>query len=102
MTVWLVPRWVEPNPLWVRCETGTSIGSRTMNPDQNAIVERLEVTKRYGLVADYLVSFTGNRGRLKPRVTVWRKDGTSDAVVQHYIAQLLKGLVPDARITVAE
>jgi len=73
-----------------------------MHPNQNAIFERLEVTKRYGLVADYLVSWSGRAGRLKAKVTVWRNGATSDDVVQSYIARLLKGLVPGGQITVAD
>ena len=73
-----------------------------MYPDQNAIFERLELTKRYGLVADYLVSWSGRAGRLKAKVTVWRNGRTSDDVVQSYIARLLKGLVPGGQITVAD
>jgi hypothetical protein len=73
-----------------------------MHPNQNAIFERLEVTKKFGLVSDYLVSWTGRSGRLDPKVTVWGKDGTPEDVVQHYIARLLKGLVPDQRIIVAD
>jgi hypothetical protein len=69
-----------------------------MHPNQNAIFERLEVTKKFGLVSEYLVSWTGRSGRLDPKVTVWGKDGTPEDVLQHYIAQLLKGLVPDRRI----
>ena len=73
-----------------------------MYPNQNAIFERLEVTKRFCLVSEYLVSWTGRSGRLDPKVTVWGKDGTPEDVVQHYIARLLKGLVPDRRIIVAD
>jgi hypothetical protein len=32
---------------------------------------------------------------------VWGRDGTPEDVVQHYIGQLLKGLVPDRQIIVA-
>ena len=73
-----------------------------MHPHQNAIFERLEVTKRYGLVSEYLVSFNGRAGRKNAKVTVWGKDGTPQDVVQHYIARLLRGLVPDGHIIVAE
>jgi hypothetical protein len=73
-----------------------------MHPHQDAILERLEVTKKYGLVSDYLVSWNGRAGRLKAKVTVWRKNGTSDYVVQQYIARLLKGLVPGGQISVAD
>ena len=66
-----------------------------------AIFERLEATKRFGLLSDYLVSWTGRAGRLNAKVTVWGKDGTPEEVVRHYIARLLKGLVPDRQISVA-
>jgi len=72
-----------------------------MYPNQAAIFERLEVTKKYGLVSDYLVSWTGRAGRLNAKVTVWGKDGTPSEVVRHYVAQLLKGLVTDRQIVVA-
>ena len=73
-----------------------------MYPNQDAIFERLETTKQLGLLSDYLVSWTGRAGRLSAKVTVWGKDGTPEDVVQNYIAQLLKGLVSDGKIIVAE
>ena len=72
-----------------------------MYPHQDAIFERLETTKRLGLLSDYLVSWSGHAGRLKAKVTVWGKDGTPEDVVQHYISRLLKGLVNDRQIVVA-
>jgi hypothetical protein len=72
-----------------------------MYPNQDAIFERLEATKRFGLLSDYLVSWTGRAGRLSAKVTVWGRDGTPEDVVRHYIARLLKGLVPDRQISVA-
>jgi hypothetical protein len=72
-----------------------------MYPNQDEIFERLETTKKHGLLSDYLVSWTGRSGRLDPKVTVWGKDGTPEDVVQNYISQLLKGLVPDRKISVA-
>jgi hypothetical protein len=72
-----------------------------MHPDQAAIFERLEATKKFGLVSDYLVSFTGRSGRFRPQVTVWGRDGTPRDLVQHYIARLLKGLVTDRQIVIA-
>jgi hypothetical protein len=72
-----------------------------MYPNQDAIFERLETTKRFGLLSDYLVSWTGRAGRLSAKVTVWGKDGTPEDVVQHYVARLLKGLVNVHRIFVA-
>jgi hypothetical protein len=35
-------------------------------------------------------------------VTVWGKDGTPEDVVEHYVARLLKGLVSDRHIVVAD
>lgn len=66
-----------------------------MYPNQAAIFERLEVTKKFGLVSDYLVSWNGRSGRLRAKVTVWRRCETPHEVVRHYVARLLKGLVPD-------
>jgi hypothetical protein len=73
-----------------------------MHPHENAIFERLEVTKRYGLVSEYLVSFRGRGRRRSAKVTVWGRDGTPQEVVQHYIARLLQGLVADQQIIVAD
>jgi hypothetical protein len=73
-----------------------------MYPNQTAIFERLEVTKKFGLVADYLVSWTGRAGHLNANVTVWGREGTPDDVVQDYVTRLLKGLVPDRRISVVD
>ena len=42
-----------------------------MYPNWDAIFERLETTKQFGLLADYLVSWSGRSGRLSPKVTVW-------------------------------
>ena len=72
-----------------------------MYPNQDEIFERLETTKKYGLLSDYLVSWSGRAGRLSAKVTVWGNDGTPEDVVQNYISQLLKGLVSDGKISVA-
>jgi len=72
-----------------------------MYPNQDAIFERLETTKKFGLLSDYLVSWTGRAGRLSAEVTVWAKDGTPEDVAQHYVARLLKGLVKGRQIFVA-
>jgi hypothetical protein len=72
-----------------------------MYPHQDAIFERLEATKRFGLLSDYLVSWSGRAGRLRAKVTVWGKDGTPEDVVQSYVSRLLKGLVNDGQIIVA-
>jgi hypothetical protein len=69
--------------------------------NQKAIFERLETTKKYGLVSDYLVSFSGRAPRLNPKVTVWGNGATPQDVVQDYVARLLAGLVPAQQINVA-
>jgi hypothetical protein len=69
--------------------------------NQDAIFERLEVTKKYGLVSDYLVSWSGQAGHLDAKVTVWGNGTASQDVVQDYIAQLLRGLVSSRQINVA-
>ena len=71
-----------------------------MYPNQDAILERLETTKRFGLLSDYLVSWTGRSGRLRAKVTVWGRNGTPSSVVQSYIARLLKGLVSARQIVI--
>jgi len=50
-------------------------------PNQDAIFERLETTKKLGLLSDYLVSWTGRAGRLSAKVTVWGNNGTPREVV---------------------
>jgi hypothetical protein len=72
-----------------------------MYPNQDAIFERLETTKKLGLLSDYLVIWSGRAGRLRAKVTVWANDGTPQDVVQHYISRLLKGLVSGRQISVA-
>jgi hypothetical protein len=76
--------------------------SADMLGEQKAILERLEATKRFGLVADYFVSWSGRRDRLVPKVLVWSNGNAADEVVQNYVAQLLRGLVPVQRIAVGE
>jgi hypothetical protein len=73
-----------------------------MFPNQNAIFERMELTKKFGLVSDYLVSWTGRPGHLTAKVTVWPNDATPDDVVRSYVARLLSGLVHSRRISVAD
>jgi len=73
-----------------------------MYPNQDAIFERLETTKQFGLLSDYLVSWTGRAGRLRAKVTVWGNEGTPTDVVQSYITRLLEGLVSDRQIVVAD
>jgi hypothetical protein len=71
-----------------------------MFPNQTAIFERMELTKKFGLVSDYLVSWTGRSGHLTAKVTVWPNDATPDDVVRSYVTQLLNGLVQSRRISV--
>ena len=59
-----------------------------MYPNWDPIFERLEATKQFGLLSDYLVSWSGRSGRLSPKVTVWGRDGTPEDVVGHYMARL--------------
>jgi hypothetical protein len=73
-----------------------------MYPNQDAILERLEMTKQFGLLSDYLVSWTGRAGRLSAKVTVWGRDGTPTDVVESYIARLLRGLVSARQIVIAD
>ena len=72
-----------------------------MYPNQDAIFERLETTKQFGLLSDYLVSWSGRSGRLSPKVTVWGKGGTPEDVVESYVSRLLRGLVKEHQISVA-
>jgi hypothetical protein len=72
-----------------------------MHPNQDVIFERLETTKQFGLVSDYLVSWSGQAGRLTAKVTVWGRDGSPEEVVRHYVGRLLRGLVTDNQIFVA-
>jgi hypothetical protein len=72
-----------------------------MHPNQDVIFERLETTKQFGLLSDYLVSWSGQAGRLTAKVTVWGKEGMPEEIVRHYVGRLLKGLVTDGQIFVA-
>jgi len=64
-------------------------------PNRDAIFERLETTKQFGLLSDYLVSWIGRSGRLTAKVTAWGRDGTLAHVLQHYISHdCSRGLSP--------
>ena len=67
-----------------------------MYPNQDAIFERLETTKKFGLLSDYLVSWVGRAGRLNPKVTVWGKDGTPEGtyegMVRHNVRTIVEAL----------
>lgn len=68
---------------------------------QEAIFERLETSKKFGLLSDFHITWTGHRGHLVPRVQVWSNGATAD-VVQDYVAKLLRGLVPVTQIAVGD
>ena len=72
-----------------------------MFPNEKVIFERLELIKQFGLVSEYLVSWTGRSGRLTAKVTVWRNDATPDGAVQSFVTLLLRGFVHPRRISVA-
>jgi hypothetical protein len=82
------------------CDLGTS-ANIAMYPNQDVIFERLETTKQFGLLSDYLVSWSGRAGRLTAKVTVWGRDGTPEEVVRLYVGRLLRGLVNESQIFVA-
>lgn len=69
---------------------------------QEAIFERLETTKKFGLLSDYHISWTGRRGHLVPRVQVWSNGKATNDVVVEYVTRLLHGLVPVHQIAVGE
>lgn len=65
------------------------------------IVRFLETIKKKGLISEYLVSWNGRDGRLTPKVTVWRTDGTLPVHrVKGTIARRLFGLIPVERISI--
>jgi hypothetical protein len=71
-------------------------------PDEEAIFQRLEATKRCGLVSEYLLSWSGRPEDWRPKVTVWLSDGSGDEAVKDYLVKLLRGFVPDRQIIVAD
>src|SRR5258708_38131634 len=79
---------------WERSETSN------MYPNWDPIFERLETTKQFGLLSDYLVSWSGRSGRLSPKVTVWGRDGAPEGADRHYVARRRTGLVHERRMVV--
>lgn len=82
---------------------------RTPNPTQSGrrrdihndlIVEKLEIARTIGLVADYVVSAGNPPRQLEPCVTVRRCANASDRAVMNYLAHLLDGIVAVHNITV--
>ncbi len=72
-------------------------------PDYDKIAVTLDRAKCQGLISEYLVSWRGRAGRLKPRVTVWRRaGGAASHKLRDNLAQSLFGLVPPARILVMD
>jgi hypothetical protein len=69
---------------------------------QNAIVEKLEVTRANGSVSEFLISWVGMHGHLTPNVTVWRARDQSEAEIKKRVNDILAGLVSAQNITVLE
>jgi hypothetical protein len=66
-----------------------------------AIAGKLEAGKIAGWLSEYLVAWHGPQDSLKPKVTVWRAAGQTDAMVKSYLAGLLSDLVPERQIVIA-
>jgi len=71
-------------------------------PYEDAIFQRLEATKRCGLVSEYLLSWSGGPNDWKPKVTVWPNGVAAGGTVEDYMVTLLQGFVPDRQIVVAD
>ncbi len=69
-------------------------------PHHDRIPRWLERSKRHGLISEYLVSWKGRGGRLRPKVTVWREAPTGTQRIKGELAQRLAGLVPSTQIEV--
>ena len=70
--------------------------------DYDKIAGRLDRAKGQGLISDYLVSWRGRAGRLKPKVTVWRNACAASSQLRDRLTQSLFGLVPAARILILD
>ena len=68
--------------------------------DHQDISTALDEAREQGLISDYLVSWRGCRGRLTPRVTVWRRHQCVD--IRLGLRSSLLGLVPNAQIVVLD
>ena len=71
-------------------------------PDEDAIFKRLEATKQFGLVSEYLLSWSGGPNEWMPKVTVWPNGASADHTVKDYMVKLLRGFVSDRQIIVAD
>ena len=70
-------------------------------PHEDTIFQRLEATKKYGLVSEYPLSWSGGPHEYKPKGTVWPNGSSTEDVVKGYIGKLLRGFVSDPQIIVA-
>lgn len=66
------------------------------------IAGTLDRAKGQGLISEYLVSWRGRGGRLKPKVTVWRDAGATPGTLRDKLAKSLFGLVPPTHILVVD
>ncbi len=66
------------------------------------IAGRLDRAKGQGLISEYLVSWRGRGGELKPRVVAWREAGAPRETVRGRLVRSLFGLVPSRRILVVD
>ncbi len=66
------------------------------------IAGMLDRAKGQGLISEYLVSWRGRGGRLKPKVTVWRDTGAAPSKLRDKLAAALFGLVPSTSILIVD
>jgi hypothetical protein len=66
-----------------------------------AIAGKLEAGKLAGWLSDYLVAWHGPSDGLVPEVTVWRSE-ESAGDIKAYVTGVLRGLVPERGIIVAD
>lgn len=72
-------------------------------PHYDKIAGTLDRAKGQGLISEYLVSWRGRGGRLKPKVTVWRQTtGAASYKLRDKLAESLFGVVPSGRILVVD
>lgn len=71
-------------------------------PDEEKISERLEATKKLGLVSEYLLSWIGGPDDWSAQVTVWPNGASGENGLKDYMAKLLRGFVADRQIVIAD
>ena len=64
------------------------------------ISSRLEVTKQFGLVADYRIDWPQGTSLRAPRVTIRRREAYPVQVTRNYVTTLLEPFVPSREIVV--